>query len=49
VPLYEGTIFHRVIPEFMIQGGDPAGNGAGYPSYTVKNEGSVRRPEAFNI
>jgi peptidyl-prolyl cis-trans isomerase A (cyclophilin A) len=38
VPLYNGTIFHRVIPEFMIQGGDPAGTGAGDPGYAFKNE-----------
>jgi len=39
-PLYDGTVFHRVIPDFMIQGGDPAGNGSGDPGYKFKNETS---------
>lgn len=35
---YDGTIFHRVIPGFMIQGGDPQGTGRGGPGYTIKGE-----------
>lgn len=36
--LYDGTTFHRVIPGFMIQGGDPTGTGSGGPGYTVDDE-----------
>ena len=42
-PLYDGTTFHRVIPFFMIQGGDPLGTGEGGPGYEFENEDSDLR------
>ncbi|MFH0796414.1 MAG: peptidylprolyl isomerase [Candidatus Omnitrophota bacterium] len=38
IPLYTGTIFHRVIPDFMLQGGDPLGIGSGGPGYQFEDE-----------
>ena len=35
---FDGTVYHRVIPDFMIQGGDPTGTGAGGPGYAIKDE-----------
>ncbi len=37
-PLYAGTLFHRVIPDFMLQGGDPLGTGTGGPGYSFADE-----------
>ncbi len=37
-PIYDGTTFHRIIKGFMIQGGDPNGNGTGEPGYVIKDE-----------
>jgi peptidyl-prolyl cis-trans isomerase A (cyclophilin A) len=39
-PYFDGTVFHRIIDGFMIQGGDPLGNGTGGPGYQFKNENS---------
>jgi len=45
--LYDGTIFHRVIPGFMVQGGDPSGTGMGGPGYKFEDE-TKGSPHKFN-
>src|SRR4051794_38157674 len=42
---YNGVIFHRVIPDFMVQGGDPTGTGSGGPGYTFEDEFNDNRVE----
>ena len=46
--LFNGTIFHRVIPKFMIQGGDPAGTGFGGPGYKFEDEQKVRHTASLS-
>jgi peptidyl-prolyl cis-trans isomerase B (cyclophilin B) len=42
---YNGVVFHRVIPDFMVQGGDPTGTGSGGPGYTFEDEFNEHKVE----
>ncbi len=42
---YDGVVFHRVIPDFMVQGGDPTGTGSGGPGYTFEDEFNEHKVE----